>query len=119
MEDDASGSQNVQPPSNHKEHYDLQTEQGNLPGSGSTRPGQPGVYTRQKHKPKLGNKDPPTIWVMLVDQAMGGVLVKRLQEVEDRLAGVTGYRIRMLESAGTQLRRLLPNTNPWAGGDWP
>ena len=70
-----------------------------------------------KNKPKKGQKEPPTIGVMFVDQTMGGVLAKRLQEVEDRLAGVTGYRIRMVESAGTQLRRMLPNTNPWAGED--
>jgi hypothetical protein len=54
---------------------------------------------------------------MFVDQKMGGVLAKRLQEVEDRLVKVTGYRICMMKSAGTQLRRLLPNTNPWARGD--
>ena len=54
---------------------------------------------------------------MFLHQTVGGVLAKRQQEVEARLAKVTGYRICMVESAGTQLRRLLPNTNPWAGGD--
>ena len=28
---------------------------------------------------------------------------------------MVGYRIRVVESSGTQLCRLLPNTNPWAG----
>ena len=117
VEDEACTSQkNGRIPSTHKEQTDKLTEQVNHPGPGKSRPGQHGVNTR-KQKPKLGSKDPPTIGVMFVDQTMGGVLAKRLQEVEDRLAGVTGYRIRMVESAGTQLRRLLPNTNPWAGGD--
>ena len=66
---------------------------------------------------KSGNTDLPTIGVMFGDQTMGGVLAKRLQEAEDRMAKVTGYRIRMVESAGTQLRRLLANTNPWSGTD--
>ena len=56
---------------------------------------------------------PPTIGVMFVDQTPGGVLAKKLQEVEDRLAKASGYRIRMVELSGPQLSRLLPNTNPW------
>ena len=56
-----------------------------------------------------------TIGVMFIDQTPGGVLAKKLQEVEDRLATVSGYLIRMVELSGTQLQRLLPNTNPWSG----
>ena len=48
---------------------------------------------------------------------MGGVLAKRLQEAEDRIAKYCKYRIRMVETSGTQLCRLLPNTNPWSGMD--
>jgi hypothetical protein len=58
---------------------------------------------------------PPTIGVMFVEQTPGGLLAKRLQEVEDRLAKASGYRLRMVELSGTPLSRLLPNTNPWAG----
>ena len=71
---------------------------------------------RRKTSPNVV-KDLPTIGFMFVDQTMGGTLAKRLQEAEDRMAKVSGYRIRMVESAGTQLRRLLPNTNPWSGAD--
>jgi hypothetical protein len=60
---------------------------------------------------------PPTISVLFVDQTVGGVLAKRLQQVEDRLADVTGYRIRISETSGTQLCRLLPSTNPWGQRD--
>ena len=28
---------------------------------------------------------------------------------------MVGYRVRMVETSGTQLCRLLPNTNPWSG----
>ena len=38
---------------------------------------------------KSGNKDMSPIGVMFVDQTMGGVLAKRLQEAEDRMAKVT------------------------------
>ena len=67
---------------------------------------------KQKRKP-----DPKTVTVMFVDQTVGGVLAKRLQMAEDRLAGITGYRVRITETSGSQLRRILPNTNPWQGMD--
>ena len=62
---------------------------------------------KQKRKP-----DPKTVTVMFVDQTVGGVLAKRLQMVEDRLAKITGYRVRITETSGSQLRRILPHTNP-------
>ena len=66
---------------------------------------------------KTMRKEVDTITVMFIDQTVGGVLARRLQEAEDRIAEITGYRIRMVESSGTQLRRILPNTNPWSGQD--
>ena len=68
-----------------------------------------------KAKDKRKKVSPPTIGFMFIDQTPGGVLAKKLQEVEDRLATVSGYPIRMVELSGTQLQRLLPNTNPWSG----
>ena len=56
-----------------------------------------------------------TLAVMFVDQTMGGALQKSLQMAEDKVAEMVGYRIRMVESSGTQLCRLLPCTNPWKG----
>ena len=69
---------------------------------------------KTKEKP-VKRVDPPTIGVMFIDQTTEGRLAKKLQEVEDRLARASGYRIRMVELSGTQLQRLLPNTNPWSG----
>ena len=54
---------------------------------------------------------------MFVDQTVGGELAKRLQEVENRMGNISGYRIKIMETSGSQLRRLLPNTNPWSGRD--
>ena len=54
---------------------------------------------------------------MFVDQTVGGELARRLQEVENRMGNITGYRIKIMETSGSQLRRLLPNTNPWSGRD--
>ena len=59
----------------------------------------------------------PTISVLFIDQTVGGELARRLQQVEDRLADVSGYRIRISETSGTQLCRLLPSTNPWGNMD--
>ena len=46
---------------------------------------------------------------------MLGGLAKEMQKAEDIIAEMVGYRVRIVESSGTQLCRLLPNTNPWAG----
>ena len=53
-----------------------------------------GTSRQKKKKPVT----PPTIGVMFVDQTPGGLLSRRLQEVEDRLAKASGYRIRMVEA---------------------
>ena len=52
---------------------------------------------------------------MFVDQTMGGKLQKMMQAAEDNIALMVGYRVRVVESSGTQLGRLLPYTNPWQG----
>ena len=56
------------------------------------------VERRPKSKPKKKNpasrnKTPPP--VLFVDQTKGGILAKRLQEAENRLAVLTGYRIKV------------------------
>ena len=66
----------------------------------------------------IKKREPLTISVLFVDQTVvGGELARRLQQVEDRLAGVTGYRVRIADTSGSQLFRLLPSTNPWGQGD--
>ena len=72
---------------------------------------------RVKAKKKVAVKKKPleTVGVMFVDQTVLGGLAKQLKKAEDEIAEMVGYRVRVVESSGTQLCRLLPNTNPWAG----
>jgi hypothetical protein len=60
---------------------------------------------------------PPTKSVLFVDNTIGGVLYKRLQESEDGSGSMSGYRVRVAEAAGTPLSVLLPSTNPWGPMD--
>ena len=79
------------------------------------REGKTKVAVRKMKQRKQVRQDPPTISVMFVEQTAGGELARRVQEAEDRLAGMTGYRVRMTETSGSKLCHLLPNTNPWSG----
>ena len=63
----------------------------------------------------LKKKPPPAISVMYMEQTPGGKLAKLLQEAEDDLAEMTGFRIRITETSGAKLCHVLPNTNPWSG----
>ena len=51
--------------------------------------------------------------VMFVDNSGGGELARRLQDAEEDLGKATGYKVRIVESAGSPLGMLLPSTNPW------
>ena len=54
---------------------------------------------------------------MFVDNTKGGLLAKKFKEQEKRLGRMTGYNVRVAETAGMALSRLLPSTNPWGAGD--
>ena len=60
---------------------------------------------------------PRTTTVMFVEQTRGGLLAARLKEVEQRLVEMTGFHVKMVERGGVKLSELLPNSNPWAGGN--
>ena len=53
-----------------------------------------------------------TLAVLFVDQTKGGALQKAIQAAEDNIALMVGYRVRVVETSGTQLCRLFPYTNP-------
>ena len=77
---------------------------------------------RNRTNRKLGGDrmkkvEPETVAVMFVEHTGNGELAKRLQKAEDEMSKTTGFRIRITEMAGSQLRRILPNTNPWHGSD--
>ena len=70
---------------------------------------------KRKGEHQKSEQEPPTISVMFVEQTVGGELARRLKESEDRISKLTGYRVRMVETGGSRLCHMLPNTNPWAG----
>ena len=55
--------------------------------------------------------------VLFVPRTEKGELLNRLREEEIKLADTTGYRVKLVESSGTQLARILCQRNPWAGQD--
>ena len=55
--------------------------------------------------------------VLFVPRSEKGELLSRLKEEEAKLADITGYRVKLVKSSGTQLSRILCQRNPWAGQD--
>ena len=53
--------------------------------------------------------------VLFVEQMRDGRLAKDIREVLKRLEVILGFKVKVVERAGTSLKNLLPNTNPWAG----
>ena len=68
-----------------------------------------------KQDKKTGKLEVPTTTVLFVDITVGGELARRIRAEEDKLAAMTGFRVRVVESGGTQIKQLLPCVNPWAG----
>jgi hypothetical protein len=61
-------------------------------------------------------KSIPTISVLFVVQIPRGALAKKLQKAEKELGMKTGYRIRIVENAGSTLKMILPSTNHGGSG---
>ena len=53
--------------------------------------------------------------VLFVEQTRDGKLAKMVREVLTRLEPMMGFRVKVVERAGSCLKNILPNTNPWAG----
>ena len=58
-----------------------------------------------------------TVAVMFVPCTRGGELAKRLREAEEEKGRLTGYKIKMVERAGTKIIDMLHKNNPWQGED--
>ena len=58
-----------------------------------------------------------TISVMFIPCTRGGELARRMREAEEELGRQTGYKIKIVERAGTKIIDLLHKTNPWQGED--
>jgi hypothetical protein len=68
-----------------------------------------------KQDKKLTKEHIKTTTVMFVDNTVGGELAKRLRGEEDKLSVLTGFRVKIVESGGTQLKQMLSCVNPWSG----
>ena len=67
--------------------------------------GRAGVKPNQKNP--VGRTMNNIISVLFVEQTPGGALAKRLQEAETEINKKTGYKIIIVENAGSQLKRIL------------
>ena len=55
--------------------------------------------------------------VIFVPYTPNSGLAKELRKVEDMMETMSGMRMKIVEKAGVQLKRILVKTNPWAGTD--
>ena len=67
--------------------------------------------------PKKWKKGSTAKAVMFIPYTNGSLLAKKLREQETDMEKLTGYRLKVVERAGTKVENILPITNPWAGND--
>ena len=54
--------------------------------------------------------------VLFVEHTPGGELAKRLRDQLSRLEGLMGFKIKVVERAGTALKDLFSLSDVWGGG---
>ena len=62
--------------------------------------------------PKKWKKGSTAKAVMFIPYTHGSLLAKKLREQETDMEKLTGYRLKVVERAGTKLENILPITNP-------
>ena len=55
--------------------------------------------------------------VIFVEQSRRGELASKMRETLQRLEPLLGFKMKVVENAGTSLGHLLSNKNPWAGSN--
>ena len=71
---------------------------------------------QQSVKSQSQGRSMKTRTVLFVEQTRDGLLAKSIREVLTRLEGLLGFKVKVVERAGTSLRNLMPNTNPCGQG---
>ena len=61
---------------------------------------------------KKGDKRVEVKAVMFVPFTTGSKLAKEIREAEEKLGGMTGYRLKVVEKSGNKLEDLLTRSNP-------
>ena len=59
----------------------------------------------------------PAAAVMFTPYTTNSALAKSMREAEEKLGELTGYKIKVVESAGTRLEDILHKSDPWQGID--
>ena len=72
---------------------------------------------KKKKQDKTQKKQSDPKAVIFVPYTPNSALAKELRLVEESMENLTGTRIKIVEKAGIQLKRILVKTNPWAGSD--
>ena len=65
---------------------------------------------QEEEKKKDTREEPRTAAVMFVNNTKEGLLAKNLREVVERLKHILGYKIKIVERAGTSLKQMFPLT---------
>ena len=54
--------------------------------------------------------------VLFIPRTQNGELARRMRQAETDLEKLTGFKVKIVEKAGTMIKRIVTNSNPWAGG---
>ena len=76
---------------------------------------------REKSRKDEGKKEKKVKAVIFVPYTHDSYLAKKLREAELKLEDLTGYRLKVIERAGTKLEHILHKSDPWSGklcGRW-
>ena len=84
------------------------------PGCGDNK-NKPKNNIKNKSKNKNQKPVPRIKSVLFVLRTEKAELLKQLRSEEAKLSEFTGYRVKLVERSGIQLRRILCRTNPFAG----
>ena len=55
--------------------------------------------------------------VLFIPYTAHSELATRMRENEEKMEGMTGYRLKIVEKGGTKLVDILHKANPWSGQD--
>ena len=66
---------------------------------------------------RVPSKDRPAAAVMFTVFTSHSSLAVKMREAEEKLGSLTGYKLKVVERAGTKLEDILHKSDPWQGKD--
>ena len=81
--------------------------------------GERGKCARRKGRieNKKGGKNQDPLTVLFVPRTPGGKLAIMLRKSEEEISSITGDKVKIVERAGIMVKRLVCESNPWAGSN--